>query len=199
MTDIKTKSCSRCNQEKPLSAFYQKQPDDYAEECLDCRGAAASGQSLAAPSSLSQEQALLEVSMFNAEASGQSFDDVVVDGISGGLPPEVLTRMNDLWEKTQEIGGEVIEVGKIIVMKIIEFIRAHPKLGASLALGAAVYVLAHAIPFIGPLLAPLLAAGTTLYAYGKVSSLDESIKLANEFFQLLVDIFNAAASHWATA
>jgi hypothetical protein len=93
----------------------------------------------------------------------------------------------------------LIEVGKIIVMKIIEFLKANPKLAASLAIGAAVYLLAHAIPFIGPLLAPLLAAAAAMYTFGTLSSLDDVIKLAKEFFSFMVDIFNAVANRWATA
>jgi hypothetical protein len=148
---------------------------------------------------MNTEQALLEVSMLNAEVSSQSFEDVVVEGISGGIPPEVLTRMKDIWGNTKEIAGEVIEIGKIIIMKIIEFLKAHPKLAASLAIGAAVYLLTHAIPFIGPLLAPLLAAASAIYAFGSVTSLDETINMAKKFFQLLVDIFNTVASRWALA
>jgi hypothetical protein len=93
----------------------------------------------------------------------------------------------------------LIEVGKIIVIKIIEFLKANPKLAASLAIGAAVYLLAHAIPFIGPLLAPLLAAAAAIYAFGTLSSLDDVIKMAKEFFALLVSVFNAVANRWAAA
>jgi hypothetical protein len=107
--------------------------------------------------------------------------------------------MKSLWEKTKQIGNEMIEVGKIIVMKIIEFLKANPKLAASLAIGAAVYLLSHAIPFIGSLLAPLLAVVATIYAFGKVSSLDDVINLAKEFFVLVVEIFNTVANRWAVA
>jgi hypothetical protein len=198
MTEVKTKLCKACNQEKPMSEFYLKQRDDYAQECLGCRLAAASGQSTAT-TKMHEEQALLEVSMLNAETVGHRFEDVVVDGIGSGIPPEVLTRMKELWEKTKVIGNEVIEVGKILIMKIIEFLKAHPKLAASLAVGAAVYLLSHAIPIIGPLLAPLLAAVSAIYTFGTVSSLDEAIDMAKKFFQLLVDVFNALAKRWALA
>lgn len=199
MTEVRTRLCKTCNQEKPLSDFYLKQRDDYAHECKGCRLAAATGVAKPSTSLMNTEQALLEVSMLNAEVSNQSFEDVVVEGIGGGVPPEVLTRMKDLWEKTKEIAGEVVEIGKIIIMKIIEFLKAHPKLAASLAIGAAVYLLTHAIPLIGPLLAPLLAAASAIYTFGTVSSLDEAIDMAKKFFQLLVEIFNAVASRWVLA
>ena len=196
MSDIGTKVCILCKQEKPLSAFYLKQRDDYVHECLDCRHANATGQS-ASRVTLDSEQAMLELSLLNAETSGQSFDDVVLESLRGGIPPEVLTRMQELWERTKEIGGEVIEVGKIIVMKIIEFLKAHPQLMASLAIGAAAFLLTQAIPFIGPLLAPLVAIITTFYAFGTISTFEESTELAKQFFKLLVEIFNAVTKRWA--
>lgn len=196
MSGISTKGCISCKQEKPLSAFYRKQRDDYVHECIDCRLANVVGQSTK-QATLNSEQAMLEFTLLNAETSGQSFDDVVLDGLQKGIPPEMLTRMKSLWEQTKKIGNEVIEVGKIIVMKIIEFLKANPKLAVSLAIGAAVYLLAHAIPFLGPLLAPLSASIAALYTFGKLSILDDVVKLATEFFALLVGIFNAVANRWA--
>lgn len=40
------KECIHCKQEKPLSAFYLKQRDDYVHECIDCRLARANKQSI---------------------------------------------------------------------------------------------------------------------------------------------------------
>lgn len=198
MSDISTKGCISCKQEKPFSAFYRKQRDDYVHECIDCRLANVAGLSTK-QATLNSEQAMLEFTLLNAETSGQSFDDVVLEGFQRDIPPEVLTRMKSLWEQTKKIGNEVIDVGKIIVMKIIEFLKAHPKLLVSLAIGAAVYLLVHAIPLIGPLLAPLLAVGSTLFAFGTLSSLDDVIQLAKDFFALLVSIFNAVENRWAAA
>lgn len=198
MSDISTKTCISCKQEKPLSAFYQKRHDNYVHECLDCRLASVAGQ-LTKQATLNSEQAMLEFTLLNAETTGQSFDDVVLEGLQRGIPPEMLTRMKSLWEQTKQIGNEVIEVGKIIVMKIIEFLKANPKLAASLAIGAAVYLLAHTIPLIGPLLAPLLAAVAAIYAFGTLTSLDDVIKMAKEFFALIVSIFNAVANRWTAA
>lgn len=192
MTDQNTKICKSCNQEQPLSAFYQKQRDDYAHECWDCRQASATGLPVIT-SHLSREVALFEVTLLNAKTSDLIFDDVVVDGIGGGIPIEVLTRMKDLWESTKEIGGEIVAIGKIIIIQIIDFLKANPKLVASLAIGASVYLLSNAIPFIGPYLAPLLAVVSTLYSFGTMSTLDETINTAKNFFQLLVAVFNAVA------
>ncbi|MDP2829484.1 MAG: hypothetical protein Q8O37_12860 [Sulfuricellaceae bacterium] len=226
MPDVKTKVCLSCKQEKPISAFYLKQRDDVVHECLECRIASASGDTSNSPPNQSAqsaknmdknskenvrgripntlpirtELALLELTLLNAESSDQDFYDFVQEGQQQhGIPLEILTRMKGLWEQTKMVAGEVIAVGKIIIMKIIEFFKAHPELVASLAIGAAVYLLSHAIPIIGPLLAPLLAAVTAIYAFGTQVTFDEAIGAAKDFFALIVGIFNAVAMRWSSA
>lgn len=150
-------------------------------------------------SSLESNQALLELTVFNAETLGTSFDEVVLEWLRRDIPPEILTRMKDLWETTKLIGNEVVEVGKIIVLKIVEFLKANPKFAASLALGAAVYLLSNAIPILGPILAPLLAAITTIYALVTLATFDDIVKMARDFFAMLISMFNAVATRWSAA
>jgi len=146
---------------------------------------------------IDSNKALLELTLLNAETSGSTFDEFILSGLARDIPPEILTRMKDLWDKTKQVGDEVIAVGKIIVLRIIEFLKQHPKLAASLAIGAAVYVLVNGVPAIGHFLAPLLATLTTLGIYATSTTLDETIQLAKDFFSMLVSIFNALADHWA--
>jgi hypothetical protein len=220
MSDLNTKVCLSCKQQKPMSEFYLTHRNDYTHKCLTCRTAEANGIPLSdlmkqedkalnqgsrsngrssSDQVMTNEQAMLELTLINAELTDQDFDDVVVEGLQSGIPPELLTRMKELWEQTKNIAGEVIEVGKIVVMKIIDFIRAHPKLGKSLALGAAVYFISHAIPIVGPLLAPLLASVTTIYSLWNRASFDEVVNMAKDFFALIVNIFNAVAERWIVA
>jgi len=217
MSDLNTKVCPSCKQQKPMSKFYLTHWDDYAHKCLTCRTAEATGIPLSdlmkqkdmavnqdarsndhssSDQVMTNEQAMLELTLINAELPDQDFDDVVVEGLRSGILPELLTRMKSLWEQTKEFAGEVIEVGKIVVMQIIEFIRAHPKLGKSLALGAAAYFISHAIPVVGPLLAPLLAAIATIYSLWSQATFDEVVSMAKDFFALIVNIFNAVAVRW---
>ena len=44
-----------------------------------------------------------------------------------GVPPEIVTRLEDLWKATKVIAGEVINVGRIIVIKILEFANENQK------------------------------------------------------------------------
>jgi hypothetical protein len=147
---------------------------------------------------LTKEQGLFELTLLNAEMSREQFDDFIVVGLNRGIPAEIITRLQGLWDVTKEVAGEVVAVGKIIVQKIIEFLKANPKLSVGLALGAAVGALIAGIPFLGPLLAPLATGLSMLYgaAVGaaKDAGADSSdtyeavLSLAKKFFELLQNI-----------
>lgn len=163
---------------------------------------------MALSATLTPEQGLFELTLLNAEKIENDFDDVVLDGIKRGIPPEILTRLKELWEVSKNIAGEVIAVGKIIVSTIIEFIKANSRLTIGAAIGAAVTVLIAGIPFVGPILAPLLAPITTIYGMGvgatsqngnlSTDLLDVAIALAEKFFELIKMIFNAVVDYWDT-
>lgn len=150
-------------------------------------------------STLDSNLGMLELTVLNAEAFDGSFDEFVIEGMRNGLPPEILTRLKSLWEITKQVGDELIHVGKIVIAKLIEFLKKHPKLTASLALGAAVFLLSSTVPVLGPILAPLLAVVTTIYAFGSSSSFDEIIKTAKNFFALIIEIFNAVTERWLSS
>ena len=71
------------------------------------------------------------------------------------LSPEITIRLHELANYTEKVGNEVIYIGKIILIKIIEFVKAHPYLTTGIAIGATGGYLLNSIPFIGPILAPL--------------------------------------------
>lgn len=145
---------------------------------------------------VTSEQAMLELTLLNAESSSKSFDDVVVDGLARGIPPEILIRLKDLWAATKQIGEEVIEIGKIIVSRIVDFLQANAKLTGALAVGAAAYLLTNAVPLIGPMLAPLLGAATAIFAFSQVANWDETVETARSFFHLLISVLNALTERW---
>ena len=137
--------------------------------------------------------------------------------ISMGLSQETVTALKEISMKTaKDIAGKVIEVGKIIVMKIIDFIKENSGLAIGMAIGGAVGALATFIPFIGPFLAPLttglgVAAGAIIGNHlGKAKNIDDgidkvgdiidspvstviknTIEIAKKFFNLLKEIFLA--------
>lgn len=156
---------------------------------------------------MNQESALLEASMLNAEYMGKDATDLSVQCLNMGMPAELVTRMQQVWETTKEITGEVIQIGKIIVGKILEFIKANQNLSLGVALGAAISAIVGMIPFIGPFLAPLVAyvsipggavVGAKMDGAGsEVDSIPAAvIATAKSFFNLIIEIFTALKSHF---
>ncbi|MGI9213462.1 MAG: hypothetical protein ACR2HF_13400 [Methylococcaceae bacterium] len=149
--------------------------------------------------------AQLELMLLNGATHNLDWADIVTLLNNRGAKLELVTRMQELWEKTKIIAGEVVNVGRIIVMKLWEFIRANPNLVLGVAIGAALGALVNLIPFIGPWLAPIaMAIGATMGALAghrldKIeggqtvsgSMFEDIITLAKRFFQLLGDIFVA--------
>lgn len=150
-------------------------------------------------------QALMELTLLNAETSNKSFEDFFVAGADFGLPAEVLTRLKELWDQTKLIGGEIVAIGKIIVQNIFEFLKANLNLMVGFAMGVAVGALVGAIPFIGPLLAPLSMLLAGLYGAGTFAATEKGIYtgspltammvLAEKFFELLKAIFNGVSQY----
>ena len=153
-----------------------------------------------------QEQGMFELSMLNAETSYAEFEEVIIEGIKRGIPTEILTRLKDLWEVSKEVAGEVVVIGKIIVMAIIDFMKANPMITVGLILGAALSTLVLGIPFLGPLLLPITMGVSALYGAGvgaamqggdySGSPISAAIALAKKFFELLRMILMAVSDYW---
>jgi hypothetical protein len=152
---------------------------------------------------LTADMALMDVSMMNAETKSASFTDIFMELSQKGLPTEVITRLKGICEKTKIIAGEVVQVGKIIVLKIIAFLRENSGLALGLAIGAAISALIGMIPFIGsyfqdltqPLLLTLSALAGFKFETGN-TYFESALMLAKSFFKLLADIFNAIKDYW---
>lgn len=164
---------------------------------------------------VSQSQANLKMSLWQIEAQSVRNDDLYVWLNESNLPHEVIIRLHELATYTRKAGNKVFAVGKIIIIKIIEFIKAHPHLvvgaGIGVALGAAVNFLVNSIPFIGQLLAPLataLAATLGIVVFGVaghrvdkrfqgkevhagiIGVAEDIIEVVTAFFKLMIDVFN---------
>lgn len=157
---------------------------------------------------MNTDEALFELSLMNAETSSAVFDDFFIWGMNKGIPPEVLTRLKTLWEYTENIAGETLALGKIIINAIRDFIVANQQIAIGAAIGAVVGLLTASIPFLGPVLAPL----GILYGAGVGAALDNgettanatspavvAINLAKKFFELLVAVFKAVQNHYFDA
>lgn len=151
-------------------------------------------------------QALLELTLLNAEAKASQFEDIVVKLLERGVPPEIVTRLSGLWEKTQMIAGEAVAIGKIILDKIVAFLVANPSIAGGLAAGAAIAALVAGLPLIGPLVAPYAtpmaiigggAMGANMQRGHHPDTLSAGVvDLATKFFALLVSILAAVRDYW---
>lgn len=163
---------------------------------------------------LSTAQSNLKLALWNAEAESVKSAEMYVQLHELGLPEEVVSRLHELITFTKKVAGKVFAVGKIVFLKILEFIKAHPFLvagmGIGAVIGAAIAGLITSIPFLGQLLAPLAAAlGIAVTTIGAVVGhrLDkqfqgvgeEIAEIIQQFFSLLSNVFNTAFCSVATA
>lgn len=164
---------------------------------------------------ITKERALLELSMLNAEADppkgneGVTFADIVADLLDKGLPQEVVTRLRPVWDSTRQVAGELIHIGKIIVLKIVEFVRANRHLAVGVAVGAAIGALANLIPWFGSFLATITVPVGALIGAALGQRMDQgqnvnpivegAISLAMKFFELLASILTGVWDEWQRA
>lgn len=147
---------------------------------------------------MSVSTAQMEIIDLNIEAQNLDETEIFVWLDQMGVPLEVNTRLKDLWKTTKRIGDQVISFGKIIILKIVEFIKTNPHAAIGMLLGAAVGSLVALIPWIGPLLAPLTATIGAAYGFiqgvrldnpDAATSFEGLILLAKEFFRQVAEIF----------
>lgn len=166
-------------------------------------------------STITRPQARLELALWQAHADMASSSDLYIRLTEMGLPSEIATRLKGLLEIVKPIGHKMISIGKIIVLKLVEFIERHPHLVTGIALGAAVSSLIASIPFLGPILAPIaLALGITVGAIaghrvdkaqgGEMRSgadplpiAQDVIEIARTFFQLFIDTLKAISAEFS--
>ncbi len=156
-------------------------------------------------------QANIELFLLSAEAEATTSSDLYAWLRDSGLPSEAAIRLKELVEVTESVGGRLVSIGKIVLIKILEFIKTHPNLAIGIAIGAAIGAIVSMIPFLGTYLWPVAAAvGVSIGAVaghrldksavgqrGKVelnliTVSQDVIEIAKAFFQMLIDIVTMA-------
>lgn len=116
----------------------------------------------------------------------------------GDIKGDILLELERLWDVTKEIDGKVFHVGRII-LKIIDFIKAHPNIANVMLIGAAIGSLISMIPLIGSVLGPLatticaflgFASGARLYILVADTPFQKLVMIAKDFFATLAEIFD---------
>jgi hypothetical protein len=163
---------------------------------------------------LSTGQANLKLALWDAEAQSIKSSEVYAQLQELGLPEELISRLHELITFTKKVAGKVFAVGKIVLLKILEFVKAHPFLvvgaGIGAVIGVAIAGLITSIPFLGQVLVPVAAAlGITVTVMGAVvgNRLDKQFQgvgediaeIVQHFFSLLADVFNTVFRNVITA
>ena len=154
---------------------------------------------------LTPAQAQLELHLLNAEADAMSSSDFYAWLKERGLADEVAIRLKAVAEITAEDGNRVVNLGKMILIKIMEFVKAQPHLAIGVAIGAALGFLANTFPLIGTFISPIITLlGVSIGAVaghrldkntastrdnsGLIAIAQEVIEIAAAFFKLFVEI-----------
>lgn len=158
--------------------------------------------------------AKLNLALWQVEADSISISELYAWLVDGGLPYEVAIRLHQLSGITEKVGNKIFTIGKIVLIKIIDFVKAHPFLiigaGLGTVLGFAVATLISSVPFFRQLLTPVaLALGLRITAVGAGVGykMDKCLKgfyehifeRTKEFFRRITDVFNEIFRNRVTA
>lgn len=150
--------------------------------------------------------AQLKLGILNAQATQMNKLDMITRFTNKGLPQEIVTRLEWLWDQTKVVAGEVVQIGKILLMKIWEWVERNPNMVIGMAMGAALGALTSLIPFIGPFISPLaialgVAVGTiggsfvdTIGRGGLVPSTAPPVIVAQGLINAAIEFFRLFAS-----
>ncbi|MFN9174132.1 MAG: hypothetical protein ACK58N_06345 [Synechocystis sp.] len=152
----------------------------------------------------SHAQSELKLALWQIQADNTTSPELYAWLVKSGLPHNVAILLHELISKTKRVGKKTINIGKIILIKIIDFVKAHPFLVSGIGIGAtigtAIITLITSIPLIGQLLSPIaLALGITVTISGAIigHNLDKRfsgitndiIEISQHFFTLIVGVF----------
>ncbi|MCL1825939.1 MAG: hypothetical protein FWG26_08400 [Betaproteobacteria bacterium] len=98
---------------------------------------------------MTKARAELEIALLQAEADSMSSSDLYIWLTESGLPSEVAVRFRELIGKVIFVLDITVSIGKIIVIKLIEFVKTHPNMAVGAALGAVISLLVSSIPVWG--------------------------------------------------
>lgn len=110
-----------------------------------------------------------------------------------GMPRELVSGLDDLWDLTRACGGHVIRVGRIVVAKVLEFVDMYPETNVGMSISAAVRAFSEMVPILGPTLAPItvIVAGHRFGGCFDGTDYEEKLhRSAQGFIKLTAQVFN---------
>lgn len=97
--------------------------------------------------------------------------DFMSDLTNKGVANEIVTRLQLIGEKVSYIANQSFQIGKIILMKLWDFIKENPNLSIGFAIGLGLAILSGMIAVVGD------------------SIIEDLITIVKKFWSLFVDIF----------
>ncbi len=155
---------------------------------------------------MNRDHATFEVLLLEIEAAGLDKTEAMAFLSNHGAPLEIVMRMDTFWDQAAMVGNQILHTGRIVTMKLIQFISENPNMAAGLALGLSLGMLSASIPFIGHLIAPMATiAFSTIGAlkgcrldrimrgeYAGDNLIEEAIIATRQFWALFCEIFGIA-------
>lgn len=100
-------------------------------------------------------EAELDWVVFEADADSYSNSEIFAQLNEYGLPPEIIAKLHSLVDVKKEINNKEASVGKIILIRMIEFIRENTNLATCVAIGAVLSAIVSSVPVLGQILSPI--------------------------------------------
>lgn len=84
---------------------------------------------------LSPSQARLKLTILNKQAEAKNSYEFYSEMKGLGLPDEVIEILERILRVTSKVAGKIISIGKIVIVKLLEYVAQHPLQVAGLAVG----------------------------------------------------------------
>ena len=169
---------------------------------------------------MNQAKGKLNLMSLEAQAVLLKEIDFVTLLVNANFPTEITSRLSKLLSATKKIGEQVIHIGKIILMKVLDFVKENPNLSIGIAVGLSLSIisglLSITVPFIGtwlstivtPLVAMITVPAGLLYGHRLDKIIESDGEVGNSlvmdlitatklFWALLVDIFSSVKDAWS--
>lgn len=165
---------------------------------------------------MSNAKANFKLFLWNKEAESVSDLDIFSRMSQWNFPGEITSRLHDLLKASIKFTGKVLRIGKIVILKVLEFVENNPGLVAGLGVGvvlggalAGFLASIHApvlLGFLNPLITPITTAlgsfaqfALPIVGGGLGNFLDRNapemgksvVDTAKKFFKLFADILDA--------
>lgn len=154
---------------------------------------------------MDRDKAVFQAMALQAEAAGLDRAETMAYFSITGVPLEMITRLDSLWEQSIEVAETRLDIGKIILLKLVQFITENPNAAIGLLIGLALGMLVNTVPYIGPIVAPAASVALTAAAtlrghrvdkalrgeYVGDSFIENLIAVTQQFWTLTWDIMNS--------